>query len=400
MDRPANRQARFFVALSLLVALLNSNAASPLYASYRAMWQLDTFTITLIFAIYAAGTLTALFVLGRLSDRLPDRRLLMIPSLGIIILGALIFGTAQNPTMLMIGRLLAGTGTGGLASVASAALIELDPKTDPRAGAVLATAVFTGGAALGPFVSSASIYFDVWPLLLPFIIIAVLAVIAAIGIMTAPWAPVPRAVPVAGVKMPKMAVEPGSYAAFAVAAGAVVIVWVIGSSFAALGVTFVKEGLKVESQAAAGCLIGAFQLIAGISQLASQKVDSGRATVAGTILITLSVLVCAIALWEGSPLFFGIGMISAGVGYGAAFVGSAGVVNRVAPPDRRATWVSAYYITAYLSNALPVLALGFLGDRLGLLNTFLCLTLFTLIGAIVITLAGRRALPPPPVRRR
>ncbi|HEV7283877.1 MAG TPA: hypothetical protein VGN75_03395, partial [Kaistia sp.] len=78
MALPANRQARFFVALAIMVALLNSTAASPLYTSYRVMWSLDAFTVAFIFAIYAFGTLAALVVLGRLSDRLPDRRLLII----------------------------------------------------------------------------------------------------------------------------------------------------------------------------------------------------------------------------------------------------------------------------------------------------------------------------------
>jgi MFS family permease len=392
MDRPANRQARFFVALAIMVALLNSTAASPLYTSYRMMWSLDAFTVAFIFAIYAFGTLIALFVLGRLSDRMPDRRLLIIASLGIVIAGALIFASAGNLATLLIGRLLAGAGTGGLTGVANAALIELDPKADARANAVLATVVFTAGCAFGPVISSAALHFDLWPLHLPFLLIAAMAIATIIGLATASWQPAPRHAPVtasvAGAPAPA-----GRRTAFIIAAGAVIIAWAVGSTFAGLGVTFVHELLKVESQAASGIIVAAFQAVAGVSQLASQRLDSNRAMVIGTTMIALAIGLCAFAIWTGSPLLFVLGTIGSGLGYGAAFVGSAGVVNRIAPPDRRATWVSAYYITGYLANALPVLLLGFLGDQLGLFGSFLCLTAFTIFGTIVVNGAARLVLP-------
>ena len=398
MDRPANRQARFFVALAIMVALLNSTAASPLYTSYRMMWSLDAFTVAFIFAIYAFGTLIALFVLGRLSDRLPDRRLLIILSLGIVVAGALIFGSADNLATLLIGRLLAGAGTGGLTGVANAALIELDPKADARANAVLATVVFTAGCAFGPVISAAALHFDLWPLHLPFILIATLAIVTILGLATASWRPAPRVAPVLAVAT---ATEPssGRYTAFAIAAGAVIIAWAVGSTFAGLGVTFVHELLKVESQAASGVIVAAFQAVAGISQLASQRLDSNRAMVIGNTVIALAIGLCAFAIWTGAPLLFVLGTIGSGLGYGAAFVGSAGVVNRIAPADRRATWVSTYYITAYLANALPVLALGFLGDRFGLFGSFLCLTAFTVVGTILVNGAARLVLARPGMRR-
>jgi MFS family permease len=150
----------------------------------------------------------------------------------------------------------------------------------------------------------------------------------------------------------------------------------------------------VNSQAASGVIVAAFQLVAGISQLASQRLDSNKAMVLGTTLIALAILACAFAIWTASPLLFVLGTLGSGIGYGAAFVGAAGVVNRIAPPDRRATWVSTFYITGYLANALPVLALGFLGDRLGLFGAFLCLTVFTVVGTIVVNSTARIVLRP------
>ncbi|MCX5496867.1 MFS transporter [Kaistia dalseonensis] len=391
----ANRQARFFVALAILVALLNSTAASPLYTAYRQMWSLNAFTISAIFAIYALGTLTALLVLGRLSDRLPDRRILIGVSLLIVMAGAILFATAGNLHALLIGRLFAGVGTGGLTGAANAALIELDPKADTRRNAVIATAAFTGGCALGPLLSAVALHFDAWPLELPFFVIAALAVITLVGLLTASWRVAPRVTtaPTSAEIAAEMP-ERGRLTAFAVAAGGLIIAWSVGSTFAALGPTFIHELLDIGSMAAAGVIIALFQLVAGISQIACQNFRSDRALIAGTIVIATATMLCATAIWIGAPALFIAGTVLNGVGYGAAFVGAAGITNRIAPPRRRSTWISAFYMTGYLANALPVLVLGKLGDTLGLFGAFLCLTGFAVFATAVVSFAARIVLSP------
>jgi MFS family permease len=394
LSRPANIQARIFVSLAIAVALLNSTAASPLYSAYRKMWALDAFTITGIFAIYAAGTLAALLILGRFADRLPDRRILLGISLLVIIAGAVTFAVASNLHGLLIGRLLAGVGTGGLTGAANAALIELDPKADTRRNAVLATSVFTAGCTVGPLLSAGALYFDLWPLSLPFIVIATLAIVALVGLFTAPWHPAPRyPAPTSIESVATSPIRMKRKAPFAVAAGALIIAWAVGSAFAALGPTFVHELLHVDSMAAAGLIVTVFQLLAGISQIACQNWNSNRALIVGTATIAIATFLCALAIWTRIPALFVFATLLNGVGYGASFVGAAGIVNRVAPPDRRASWISAFYITGYLANALPVLALGRLGDTLGLFGAFLCLTIFTLAAAGIVIAAARIILP-------
>jgi len=41
------------------------------------------------------------------------------------------------------------------------------------------------------------------------------------------------------------------------------------------------------------------------------------------------------------------------------------VVNALAPPDRRAELASAYFICCFLGNALPIVGVGALSERLG-----------------------------------
>lgn len=402
VSRPRNIPARSFVALAIMVALLNSTAASPLYGVYRAHWSLDTFTISAIFAVYAGGTLLSLLLLGRLSDRLPDRRIVIVAALLVVIAGALVFGTATDLHALFIGRFLAGFGTGAVTGAANAALIELDPRLDTRRSAVLATSVFTIGCAVGPAISSLCLALDFDPLRLPFLIIAGLALIALAGLAIAPWRPMRFTETTSDPFQPAGHVaDPARLAAFSIAAAAVFIAWSVGSSFASLGPSFVHELLHLPSMAAAGLIVTVFQLVGGLSQIASGRFSSDGALIAGTGIVAVATVSCLVAIEVASPIGFVAGTVLVGIGYGAAFVGAAGVVNRIAPPDRRAAFVSAFYVTAYLANCLPVLLLGRLGDLFGLAGAFLALTVFAALATIVLIPAAILVLKPTrQIRRR
>jgi MFS family permease len=67
-----------FVLASLIVALLASSAApTPLYAIYQAQWHFTPITTTVVFGVYALAVLAALLTLGRLSDYVGRRPVLL-----------------------------------------------------------------------------------------------------------------------------------------------------------------------------------------------------------------------------------------------------------------------------------------------------------------------------------
>ena len=77
------------------LALFASAAPSPLYADYAARWHFSTPVLTVVFAAYALGALTALLLVGRLSDDLGRRPLLAAGLAGL--LGAmLLFALARS----------------------------------------------------------------------------------------------------------------------------------------------------------------------------------------------------------------------------------------------------------------------------------------------------------------
>src|SRR5579871_3744288 len=67
-----------FVRASLIVALLASSAApTPLYATYQAQGHFTPITTTVVFGVYAMAVLAALLTLGKLSDHVGRRPVLL-----------------------------------------------------------------------------------------------------------------------------------------------------------------------------------------------------------------------------------------------------------------------------------------------------------------------------------
>ncbi|MBV9751968.1 MAG: hypothetical protein JO188_05560, partial [Hyphomicrobiales bacterium] len=61
------------------------------------------------------------------------------------------------------------------------------------------------------------------------------------------------------------------------------------------------------------------------------------------------------------------GALIVGAGHGFGYLGAMVLINRLAPEARRAEVASGFYIVSYLGVALPVIAVGFGAQRLGLL---------------------------------
>ena len=82
--RLTGRPAMYLLA-SLIVALLAaSSAPTPLYAIYQARWGFTPITTTVVFGVYAVAVLAALLTLGKLSDHVGRRPVLLAALLYVV----------------------------------------------------------------------------------------------------------------------------------------------------------------------------------------------------------------------------------------------------------------------------------------------------------------------------
>ncbi|ACO78230.1 major facilitator superfamily MFS 1 [Azotobacter vinelandii CA] len=383
---------RAFLALALVGALLGSTTPSPLYGLYQSLWNFPSVVLSALYAVYAFGVLLSLAALGGLSDRLPDRRLILLPALAVVGLGALSFGFADDPQALFFGRLLAGLGTGALTGSANAALMDFDNLDRQRRAASLASIAFTAGAALGPVISSVALYLDFWPRSSPFLLIAALALLAGLGLVFGDW-PRPAKTPACAerptARQPLGRAMASLWPAFAMVCAVLVLGWAVGSLFIALGSTLLASLLPAGALAAAGLIVAAFQIAAGVTQFLCRRLPAGRAIRLGCMLLAAGWAGCTFSLAQGLAWGFCLFTLLCGVGYGASFVGAMGHLAAIAPAEHRGTLSSLFYVAGYLGSALGILGIGALIDAAGLLPTMRGLVVCVGLAAAAILWRGR-----------
>src|SRR3569623_1471351 len=74
--------AAFYLQASIIVSFLaGSIAPTPLYGVYQAAWGFSPITITVVFGIYAVAVLAMLLVVGKLSDHVGRRPVMLVATL-------------------------------------------------------------------------------------------------------------------------------------------------------------------------------------------------------------------------------------------------------------------------------------------------------------------------------
>lgn len=387
-------KARLLVTVSLMTGVMGSSVPTPLYPLYQSLLHLPSFTTTAIFFAYVVGVLSALLIGGRLADRVADRRRLLLPALGMVATGAVLMALAHNLGMLLAGRLLAGLGTGTLTGAANAVLLDLEPPQHKQRAALFGTAAFTLGSILGPILSGVALQVDAYPLVLPFGVIVSIALAVGYGLWRLPArrpAPPPHAAQAAHAA-PRALPARQVAQLMLLSCISLAMVWGVGSSLMAMGPLLGERLLGIHDYALSGYATSLLAACAGAAQFLSQRASSASAFRYGHAVFAVG-LVCAIAsLLAGQAWLMGLAVLVAGLGFGAAFIGAAGIVNRIAPPQRRGLMVSLFYVAGYIGNAWPML-LGLITDHAGPMAAAMTLLLTALTASVSFVILSRRLLP-------
>lgn len=377
------------VAFALLTTLLTSNGPSPLYVVFQRRFGFSASSLTEVFATYAVAVLVALVVVGRLSDVIGRRRV-MIPAMLCLITSAALFAGARSLPWLFAARAVQGLGTGAMTAAATAALVELDPDQDRRRASLINTSAFLCGAALGPLLFGLLAQYLPAPTVVPFVADIVLLSIGLVGVWSVPETVDLTAV-VARWQLQRPRVPRPVAASFALAAMTVALSWSVGALYASLGPSINRELLHVNSHAAAGLVLFLFFALGGVGQLALRSWASRLSMGAGAVGIGAGMSLVYVSFLTGSVPVFLLGTVLAGVGSGLGFKGSLALVNHIAPPARRAELVSAFNLVGYLALALPVVGVGVLTAPMGFKGATGMFTLGVVVLATTVLIGVVRA---------
>jgi MFS family permease len=353
------------VAFAFLVVMMFATLPSPLYGLYRTRDGLSAFMITLVFAIFAVGTIVTLLMEGRIARRF-GRRGAMLGGVAMMMVAAAVLAVWKTLPALLIGRLLTGVAIGLAAGVAIPYLIELRLRADPKASPVgarnLGTAVNVGALGIGPLVAGCLAQWVAQPLTVPYIVMIALGAAALAGVAAAPETglPAPRA------SASARSAGPARRASLPVPAGAGTIAAFAASGlFAALSGLILATTLHETSHALSGatlCLV----FSAGVAaQLGTTRLPASRVLAAGTFFMIagLVLLVVAVRLSAPSLALFMISGALIGAGAGAVYKGTTGIVLEATPPEDRVAMTSALVIAVFVGLSVPVIGAGVALDQ-------------------------------------
>lgn len=105
------RAAAALVASAFLVVMAGTTLPTPLYPLYQDELHFGPATSTVVFAVYAAGVAVALVLLGRLSDQI-GRRAVLLPGIALAALSDIAFLPPHGLPWLLAGRALSGLSAG------------------------------------------------------------------------------------------------------------------------------------------------------------------------------------------------------------------------------------------------------------------------------------------------
>lgn len=384
------RGAVWLVVWLFTVVMLGGTVPAPLYPFYVRSLDLSELQVTVVFAAYAVGTLTALLLGGGLSDRLGRRPVLAL-AVGIAVASTAVFLLAPTLPGLLVARVLSGLSVGLTTGTATAAIAELHP--DRRTATTLATVANMGGLGLGPVVSGLVAQHLPGPTTGPYVAFLVLL----LPVLALPLLPETRprttgllgAVRPQGLSVPRagrprfVAAAVGGFAAFAVL-----------GLFTSLTSSFLGQELGDPGPQTVGLSVAVMFVAAVAAQLLVQRWDPDRAALVGALLLPLGTALVVVALAAGSLVLFLLSAVVAGAGVGFSFQSAVARVGGLASPDERAAVTSSFFVVAYLGITVPVVGVGEIATASSLTTAAVALAVLVLVlSALAAVLTRRHPTP-------
>jgi MFS family permease len=340
---------------SLIVSLLAaSSAPTPLYAVYQQHWGFSPITTTIVYGVYALTVLASLLTLGRLSDYV-GRRPVLLTALAVQVAAMVVFATAGGVGGLLIARVIQGLSTGAALGAIGAAMLDIDTERG-----ALANAMSPGlGSGSGALLSALLVQYLPAPTHLVYLALIGVFAVQAAGVAllreTVTASRVPAAALVPEVRLPRSVRGP-----VLAAAPVVFAAWALGGLYGALGPALVHALTGSASVVLGGGSLTLLTVTAVISVYVLRRAPARRVMLTGIAALVAGVAITLVALGTGSAALFFAGTAVSGIGFGSGFQGGIRTVVPAAAPHERAGVLSLLFTVSYLGLGVPAVAAGFL----------------------------------------
>ncbi|WP_203454047.1 MFS transporter [Jiangella aurantiaca] len=384
----------WLTAYAFAVTMAFSAVPTPLYVDYQHRDHFSAATVTVVFAVYALGVVASLLLVGHVSDRFGRRRVL-VPAVLVSVLAGFVFLDWPTLPGLLLARVLQGLSVGAITATATVHLAELHRAARPEAGRrraeIVAVAANLGGIGLGPLVSGLLADVAADPLRLPYLVVSVLLVLAAIGLSL-----VPETAPVLddlGPYRPQRVRVPvgerGLYYAAALTAFSALAVFGL---FTSVTPTLLTDMLDAPSHTLTGAVAFATFAAGATGQVLLARRPPRRTLTAGSAAVAMGLAVLVASVYASSLAGFLLGGVVAGAGAGLLFAAGVAVVSGLAGATGRAEALAGFFIAGYVGLAVPVLGLGLATRVFGLTGALVAFVVVVVALGVGSALAAVRRL--------
>jgi MFS family permease len=380
----------------LLATMVGGTLPIPLYVLYEQQMGFGPLGVTIVFAVYVIGTLSALVAFGDLSDHIGRRKVLAF-GVGCAAASTLLFIVASGIGTLVVARIISGLAAGFATGTATAALAELQPRGDRRAAAVTASATNMIGLGLGPLLAGTFAEYVAMPTHAVFWAYLCVCVLALAAVVVIPET-VRHPDRVIKVRL-RLGVPPSMRTVMVGACLGVFAAFSVLGFFSSLVPTFLHGVLGVENLALVGAASFLIFITAAITQAISARTPPRRSVRAGLPLLLVALAMLESALFAQALWLFLAGTVVGGIAVGLIFRSGLSELNRLAEPRHRAAVLSIFFAAAYIGMGFPVVLTGLISRLTGTVDASAYTSVFVafiILAALAVTL---RTYDPTPASR-
>lgn len=339
----------------MIVSLLaSSSAPTPLYATYQGEWGFSAITTTVVFGVYALAVLAALLTLGRISDHVGRRPVLLV-ALAVQAAVMVLFATAHGVPELLLARVIQGLATGAAVGAIGAGMIDFN-----RARGTRANAVAPGiGTACGALISGLVVQYLPAPTKLIYLALLAIFAVQAVGVTLIPET-VTRKPGALATSIPDVRLPRSVRRAVLTAAPVLFAVWALAGFYGSLGPALVRTLVGSSSAVFGGLALFVLAGVAAAAVFALRDVPARAVMLLGIATLITGVVITLVSIDASSAGLFFIGTAIAGVGFGSGFQGGIRTVVPLLSAADRAGVLSLLYVVCYLGMGAPAVLAGFL----------------------------------------
>jgi len=373
----------------MCVGVMGTALISPLYPLYQEAWQLRTSDISLIYVLYMLGALCGLLFMGRLSDTLGFRAVML---LGLLLGwgGTLLTMLAWDLTSLNIGRFAVGLSSSLIVTSATVGLMQISKGDNSQWVSMMTSFLLAFGFGLGPLTGGVIGQWLPYPLVVTYIPTLVLCLLAVYGLLRIELKP--QVLPAGGTLswrtfLPRLTGTSRADAwPFILTCACPFFAFGMFGLYASMSPLFLEKMLPWHGPVVSGTAIGVILLASAGTQLLCARLPVRWCGLLGLLAVVVSNALLILNFKAGSSLVFMLGVCATALGHGLCLLAGISMVNRIASPAQRSGLISTYLVCGYVGSIAPLFGVGWIADHYGLP------TAITLFGGTVIVVATPIAL--------